>query len=214
MIDAGFMIAQQQLAQTDASPVRVVALGTSHTARGGWQRPLADALARCLARPVDVVNRGKSGAGSQWGRTQVAAIAATGPDIVLIEFAANDAALHAGVSLTRSRQNIAEIVNGLRARLPAVRIILMAMNPVSGLRGALRPSLDAYEDAYRDLAAELNIAFVDHRPAWRARSAGDLRRAIPDGVHADPMVATGVIVPALAATICRPDAPRPLGGAP
>ena len=196
-----FLIAAQ-LTQQQESSLRVVALGTSHTARGGWQQPLADALTRCLATHVDVLNHGKSGANSHWGVTEAARISPAQPDVVLIEFAANDASLHGGVSISRSRENITTIVNELRTKRPTVRIILMAMNPVSGMRGALRPLLDRYDDLYRDLAETLHVEFVDHRPAWHTMSAGALRAAIPDGLHPSERTAAEVIVPALTERIC------------
>lgn len=205
MIVPEFVIAEQ-LAQTQAPTIRVVALGTSHTARGGWQQPLANALTRCLAKQVNVLNHGKSGANSQWGVTQASQIAAVEPDIVLIEFAANDASLHGGVSISRSRENITTIVNKLRARHPTVRIILMAMNPAGGMRGALRPLLDRYYDIYRDVADTLHLEFIDYRPAWRKMRAADLRTAIPDGLHPDENAASQIIVPALTQRLCNSSA--------
>jgi len=191
-----------EVMQVEAHPLRIVALGTSHTARGGWQRPLADALKTCLGRPVDVINHGKSGANSQWGLGQVPQVAAASPDIVLIEFGANDAALHSGVSEAASRANITAMVRELRSRVPGVRIILMAMNPMHGLRGVLRPWLDDYYDMHRALAAVLGVEFVDHRPAWLRMSADDRDRVIPDGAHPDAAAAAGIVVPALADLIC------------
>jgi len=191
-----------EVVQVEAQSLRIIALGTSHTARGGWQRPLADALKTCLGRPVDVIDHGKSGANSQWGLGQVPQVAAASPDIVLIEFGANDAALHSGVSEAASRTNITAMVRELRSRVPGVRIILMAMNPMHGLRGALRPWLDDYYDMHRALAAALGVEFVDHRPAWRRMSADDRDRVIPDGVHPDAAAAAGIVVPALADLIC------------
>ncbi len=190
-----------QLAQAQA-PIRILTLGTSHTARGGWQEPLARRLKACLGKPVDTVNRGKSGANSHWGVEQAEAAAAERPDIVLIEFSANDASLHNGVSLAEARDNITTIVNELRAKAPDVRIILMAMNPMSGLRGALRPSLDRYDDLYRELSGTLRVEFVDHRPAWRTLGDSALIAAIPDGVHPNESNAAAIIVPALARAIC------------
>jgi acyl-CoA thioesterase I len=202
MIGPEFAIAVQ-LAQEQTS-LRIVTLGTSLTARGGWQGPLGDQLTRCLAKPVDVVNHGKSGANSRWGVGEVATVAAARPDIVLIEFSANDATLHGGLSLAASRDNITSIVNGLRAQRADVRIVLMAMNPMNGLHGVMRPALDTYYDLYRDLAATLRVEFIDHRPAWQRLEAHALEAAIPDGVHPKEREAAEIIAPTLARAICGP----------
>jgi acyl-CoA thioesterase I len=195
-----------QLVQGEAQPTRIVTLGTSLTATGGWQTPLADRLTRCLRKPVDIVNHGKSGANSQWGLSEIANVAAARPDIVLIEFSANDASLHGGVSLATSRANITTIVNDLRTQAPGVRIVLMAMNPMHGLRGAMRPALDDYYDLYRELAGSLGIAFVDLRPAWRRLSDSELKAAIPDGIHPNDTEATKIMMPTLAQAICGANA--------
>lgn len=184
------------------NPTRIVTLGTSLTARGEWQAALAERLTECLARPVQIVNHGRNGANSQWGVGEIGAVSAEQPDIVLIEFSANDASLQNGVTRASARDNITTIVNGLRAQRPNVRIILMAMNPMNGLRGAVRPSLDDYYDLYRDLAKSLHVEFVDHRPAWRRLSESELEEAIPDGVHPTEEKASAIMAPVLADAIC------------
>jgi lysophospholipase L1-like esterase len=187
--------AQATTQQSPEFAIRVVAFGTSLTARGGWQQALETQLARCLRMKVDVVTLARSGAGSDWGVQSVASVVEADPDVVLIEFSANDAALHRGVGFDKSRDNIRAIVGTIRERRPDARIFLMAMNPAYGWRKLIRPYLDAYYDSYRPLSQELKIGFVDHRPAWKALTETELQSAIPDGVHPDPKVAATLIVP-------------------
>ena len=67
--------------------------------------------------------------------------------------------------------------------------------PVSGLRGMIRPFLGQYEEMHAAVARKLGAGFIDHRPAWARLSDDELAKAIADGTHPDPAVASRVIVP-------------------
>jgi acyl-CoA thioesterase I len=173
---------------------QVVALGTSLTAIGGWHKTLETELARAFAGEVSVDIVAKNGANSQWGISALPSVIALAPDIVLMEFASNDAALHRGMHLGKSCNNIRTIVRALDAS-GCRKIILMAMSPLMGWRRAVRPCLNLYYDSYRDLAAELGVSFIDHRPGWAKLSRRQLATALPDGSHPDPAIAGTIIVP-------------------
>jgi acyl-CoA thioesterase I len=187
-------------------PVKVVTLGTSLSARGGWQEPLRHSLATCLNRDVAVVNLAKSGMTSEWGLTQIDKVVAERPDIVLVEFAVNDADVTELISLGRSGANMTEIVSRLRESETRPAVYVMAMNPVSGLRGMIRPFLWDYEEIHAAVAKKLGAGFIDHRPAWARLSDDEITEAIPDGTHPNPATTSRVIVPglvrALAASGC------------
>lgn len=176
-------------------PLRIVVLGTSLTAWYDWPDRLGADLAECLGRLVEVGTVAKGGMGSEWGLGQVAAVAALAPDIVLMEFAINDADLRRMTSLSASTQTHRRLVADLRAARPGVRIVLMTMNPARGLRGALRPRLGAWYAGYRALAAELDTGLVDLYPRWLARQ--NPAEGTGDGVHPDPDVTAGMILPVL-----------------
>ena len=189
-----------------AGPIKIVTLGTSLSARGGWQEPLRRSLSTCLSTDVSVVNMAKSGMTSEWGLTQVDRVVAERPDIVLVEFAVNDADATEFISLRRSTANMSEIISRLRDSQTRPAIYVMAMNPVSGLRGMIRPFLARYEEMHAAVAKKLGAGFIDHRPAWARLSTEQLAEAITDGTHPDPAVAGRVMVPvlvdALAASGC------------
>ena len=176
----------------DTRVTTIAALGTSLTKDGGWVADLEKNLRDCGATGARVLNFGGSGMTSEWGRTQVEAIRASAPDVLLIEFAINDAHLLKGMSRTRAKENIEAIVAGVRRDRPSVRIILLSMNPVHGLRGWMRPLYDWYNDDYGPLARSLGAEWIDLRPAWRM-SGLDLDDAIPDGVHPKGEVAQKVM---------------------
>lgn len=194
-------------APAQAPDLRFVVFGTSLTAGDEWPRALTERLGACLGQPVALQNLAKSGENSNWGLRHIDEVAAQNPDLVTIEFSANDAALHNLITFSRSQENIRAMVRRLRQTTKTVRIVLMAMNPMHGLRGRwLRPRLDTFYDSYVALAAELGVAFVDHRPAWNGMSKEALFASIPDGVHPREDAAARIIVPTLLKAIA-PDCP-------
>ncbi|MGO7335828.1 SGNH/GDSL hydrolase family protein [Rhizobium leguminosarum] len=183
--------------QADDMTYKIVTFGTSLTERGGWQLPLQDALSKCLGRPVLVDSVARSGATSEWALEKIGDVIAAKPDVVLVEFYANDAALNRFMTVGRSRQNMAMILGQLKQQLPHARIIVMGMNPIFGLRGFIRPFINSYIDAHRQLAIEMGLDFYDNQPAWAELSPDELAAAIPDGSHPLPPAASTVIVPGL-----------------
>lgn len=178
-------------------PARVTVLGTSLTARYDWPARLEAACGGGLT--VSAV--AQSGALSSWGLEQVARVSGTAPDVVLIEMSSNDADLTDGLWLRDSEANIRAIVTRLREADPEVAVVLMSMSPAQGLRGLVRPRFGAYADMYGRLADELELGYVDLRARWLAlpRAARGLRE---DGLHPEPEVAAGVIVPVLQGMLC------------
>lgn len=157
----------------------MVVLGTSLSHRAAWPDQLAEALPGCGLDPVTRITR--PGAGSDWGRDQLDAVAAAGPALVLIEFAINDADITDGLWLSESRQNHRDIALGLREWLPEARLVFLSMNAAHGLKGLLRPRLGRFYAMTAAVAAETGVDFVDLHQVWRAAPAR--RAAIPDGLH-------------------------------
>ncbi|WP_061933415.1 SGNH/GDSL hydrolase family protein [Aureimonas sp. AU22] len=190
-------IASAQAAPPGAGngPLRVATFGTSLTAIGGWQKPLAAAIEACIRGPVAVSNDGRSGAASDWGVEAVDRVAATRPDILFLEFAVNDAAINNLITVSSSVDNMRAIIGAFRRENPDVVVYVMSMNPVSGRRLWARPFRDRYEDAHRRLAEELGLRYIDHRPDWEKMGADALYLAIADGAHPTPGSATAIVVP-------------------
>lgn len=194
-------------AALQSEAMKIVTFGTSLTARGGWQEPLRRALSACRDSEVTIVNLAKSGMASDWGVTQIDKVLAERPDVVLVEFAVNDAALDRFLSLSESGANMEEIVTRLKAGESRPAVYVMAMSPVSGLRGLIRPFLGQYEDRHAEIARRLGVGFIDHRPAWAALSAEEIATAIADGTHPDPETAGRVMLPGLMRALAGPDCP-------
>lgn len=177
-------------------PLRLTAFGTSLTRNGVWPEAVAETLAACLGRPVAVARVAEAGVNSGWGVEQAAAVAATAPDLVLIEFAINDADLRDGVGIRQSQANLRAILALLSGTRTEALPVIASTSPATGLRGWARPFLGRYEAAARNVAAESGAGFFDGAARWRAVLApGDL----PDGLHPAAEAERRVLVPALTA---------------
>ena len=178
-------------AQLPDRPLRIVAFGTSLTVGSFWPERLAADLARCLGHPVTAGRIAKSGAGSDWGLTQVARVLEAQPDIVVVEFAINDADLFGGLSLDTSIARHLQLIGQLTGGEDAPAILLMTTNPVApGWRSLQRPRLAAYYRSYRALAAQTGSALADLWPRWVAPIGGD-------GLHPDPEAEAALALPVL-----------------
>src|SRR3546814_6044973 len=109
-------------AAAEARAFKVVTFGTSITARGGWQEPLAAALSDGLARPVEIVKIGGPGQASDWGLANAERVGALKPNLVIVEFAINDADLRHWMGLDASRANTTALIRRLRRESPGARI--------------------------------------------------------------------------------------------
>ncbi len=179
------------------APVTVIFIGTSLTAGDPWPDLVIERLRDCVAHPLRARQIAEGGVTSAWGLSQTQAVIAAVPDLVVLEFAINDADLRRGLSLSDSRDNHRTLLARLKQGLPKARIILMTTNPATGLRRLLRPRLAAYYAQYRTLAAEMDVGLIDLYPRWLAlpRAA----QGLTDGVHPAPDSAALVIVPVVTA---------------
>lgn len=190
--------------ETDASkPLRIVSFGTSLTNRGGWQVPLQTSLSACMNRPVEVLTVAQSGATSDWAVSHLDDVIQLKPDVVLIEFYANDAAVNRLVTRTRSRTNIELVFDRLKTELPQTRVIMTRMNPMAGMRGSMRPLLEWYIDMQRNEALKRSFEYVDYYVGWSTLTEKELEAAIPDGLHPHPDIAARIITSIMTPYLCN-----------
>ena len=178
------------------APIAIAFMGTSLTAGSIWPDRVADALAICVARPVWALRFAQGGATSVWGVGQIETVIAADPDIIVIEFAINDADLRNGLLLATSADTHHAILTRLKQALPEARIVLMTTNPTLGVRQLLRPRLPAYYALYRQLAADHDTGLVDLTARWLALP--DFAQKLTDGVHPTEAAAISVVVPVVA----------------
>lgn len=195
--------AHDSLAGSDAAgkndaEVTLLALGTSLTANYQWPHELAKQLSRCLARKVDIEILAVAGANSSQAAKQFGSRRNLRPDIILMEFASNDADFMDGLGLEKSRSNHKALLGRIREESPRAQVVLMTMNPAFGPRGWVRPQLIEYYEMYRKLAASNDVVLVDLAPTWsESLAATDHKAQLPDGLHPTQTAASRIILPAL-----------------
>lgn len=175
--------------------LRLAVLGTSLTSNYSWPDEVATLMAECSGRTVQLRRIAEAGVNSNWALDNVERVIAEAPDIVVIEFAINDADLLDGVWYQDSMSNHRELVRLLRESVPEAKIVMMTMSHAHGARGLVRPFLARYYSGYVAVADQTNIDLIDLFPRWLARKRLGLR--FSDGLHPDDDVATQVVSEAM-----------------
>ncbi|NPV47089.1 MAG: hypothetical protein HPY69_09015 [Armatimonadetes bacterium] len=194
-----------------AKPFTIVAFGDSTTAPRGELTVYPMLLERALAAvtpPIKIINSGAPSDSTREARARFSAdVLAHAPDLVIMQFGINDAAIDVWrgarrprIGLTDYAANLAAMVRELRRR--RVGIILMTPNPLrwtpelramygqppynpdhpDGLNGLL----PRYAQKVRDIAGRYDVPLVDSFTAFReygevpGQSVDDL---LLDGMH-------------------------------
>jgi len=160
-------------------------MGTSLTG-GTWRWPdvmMSDWLNKEFPGQVTCFNEGVGASSSSVGPNNDPALSGIGkrpsvvahkPDVVLIEFATNDAYLPYKISPEESKKNLL-IINYILANNSNTEIILQTMNIVINKAGTApnatdRPMLAEYIQGYRDVANTRTLLLVDHYPVADGKS--------------------------------------------
>ena len=186
------------LASEPESPIRILLLGTSITARGDWPEGLQTALSECSTHPLRISRLARAGGSSDWGVTALKAHltnpAMPRPDIVVIEFTVNDASVWHGLPLSISRKRTLELIAAIRAEQSVP--FLATMNPAWGRNALERLGQSRYQAVYRDLALETGSGLIDSIPDWQALSEAERRLMLPDGLHPTAAGMEKIVIPA------------------
>lgn len=181
---------------------RLLFVGTSLTAVGTWPDAVARAVAACRDGPVVVKRIAKPGANSDWGAAQAEQIQSARADVVVVEFIANDAALHRGVWRARSAENHRAIIEAARSG-GARAVLLVVTGPVRGVHRILRYFLDDYAALYLELDDGDAVRAVDTRAFWPV-DPDTLASLIPDGLHPTDAAMERHVGEAVSARLCFP----------
>jgi acyl-CoA thioesterase-1 len=145
-----------------AGPRTVVFFGDSLTAGYGLEDPAADAFPALIQKKIEaaglpwrVVNAGLSGETTAGGLRRVDWILRQPVDVFVLALGGNDGLR--GIDPVTSRANLQGIIDKVRARAPAARIVLagMTMPPSMG-----EDYVRAFHDMYPDLAKKNALALV------------------------------------------------------
>ena len=183
--------------------LRITVLGTSLSSANRYQWPdiVGARVSTRLGRPVNVERITQPGATSAWGVDQIDRVLATNPDIVLVEFAVNDADARNFLTVGGSMAQHEQIFVALRSRGHKPAVVLLTMNPAFGPRAWLRPFLSRYYAEYVALAERNDTGMVDLYARWRAFPDAALH--FNDGLHPSDTAATLVIVGPVVDAITR-----------
>lgn len=181
--------------------LRIVAFGTSLTRNAVWPDRVASVLSACGVPQVSVEKVARPGAGSDWGLSALDAVAQARPDLVIIEFAMNDADLFDGVMPWTSRHNHLALIEGVRRVAPRGGVLLLTTNGPVGRARLQRPFAARYQALYGEIADQAAVGLVDGYGLWAA--SGLLRGAVRDGVHPDPEVEAGLLTAPIVAAIAK-----------
>ena len=182
-----------------SGPLKIAVFGTSLSARANWPDELATALHDCGLVDTEVRRFAQAGANSSWGVAHLEWLGYYSPDLVIVEFAMNDADVVDGLWPGNSRSNLDEIVTRLRRKAPDVAIMLLSTNPVTGWARLKRPFLGRYYTDYLAISAQQDIGLLDGYGRWMqlpGRAAD-----IPDGVHPVPDVEARLLTRPIAEAI-------------
>ena len=179
----------------------LVTYGTSLTAGGAWVGQLKTALDKAYPDRATVINSGAGAMWSTWGVENLdQRVIAKKPDMVLIEFAINDAYLDYKTSVARARKNLENMIDRILHSKASCEIVLMVMNPPIKVHLQRRPKIKDYYQMYREVAQARKLRLLDHYPAWQKILESDPKRFdayVPDGIHPAPSGCQAVITPAI-----------------
>lgn len=170
----------------------VVVYGTSLTAGGAWAVAMKDWFEAQYPGQVTFYNSAGPGQNSDWGLKNLQKrVLNYQPDLVLVEFAYNDAHEKFKMPVARGATNLDKIVDLIKESRPECDVVLQVMNvgwdaPNGKLSHSSRPELNAFNDNYRTCAATKGLAVLDHFPVWLKLHETDqsrYERFVPDGTH-------------------------------
>jgi lysophospholipase L1-like esterase len=185
----------------------VVAYGTSVTKYGYWVTAMQEWFEKEYPGKVTVINSGGPGQNSNWGLAAVQAqVLDHHPDLVLIEFAINDAHVRFKIPVEQAKSNLEKMIASIRAQNPQTAIVLQTMNALwdnekgFGKGDSDRPKLNDFNENYRKVAAEQSLPLVDNYPMWLEMKQKDYARfqsVVPDGTHPNKFGSLAVTWPNL-----------------
>ncbi|WP_269523103.1 SGNH/GDSL hydrolase family protein [Coraliomargarita parva] len=178
--------------------------GTSLTAHGAWNRLLTAELKARYPGLVTAYNNSGSGKNSKWGLEHLEEnVLSKNPDTVFLEFSVNDAVARFKLTPEETKANLNLMIDRILANNPDCEIILQVMNPVidrpKGHKG-WRPTLEACQENYREVAAERGFLLIDYMPAWTElleKDEATFREYVPDGLHPAENGYRAIVMPIL-----------------
>lgn len=179
----------------------VLFIGTSLTA--GYGVDPDDAFPAVVGRMLDsaghparIVNAGVSGETSAGAKTRIDWVLRQPADVIVLETGANDGLR--GLAVSAARENIQAILDHIRAKQPAARVLLVQMEAPPNLGGAYTRGFHAM---YPELARQNGVELV---PFLLEGVAGIASLNQDDGIHPNRAGARIVARTVYSALVKRP----------
>ena len=172
-------------AATPAAFSTMVFFGDSLTAGYGLDNPLADSYPGVIQQKIEaahlpwhVINAGLSGETSAGGLRRIDWVLRQPVDIFFLALGANDGLR--GIDPAVTAKNLGEIIDHVRAKYPAARIVVAGMQMPRSMGDAYTKDYDA---VFAQVAAEKHATLV---PFLLAGVGGHPELNQADGIHPNP----------------------------
>ena len=180
----------------ERAPLRVLLLGTSLSSNAAWPADLIREVDERCGIDISITVVAAPGMTSDWGVRALDGIDVQKVDLLVVEFAINDARFVVGVPMDRSRANVSTLLTALGPRPPPASVLLVT-NPATGVDRLFRWRLNSYYAAHREVAADSGAVIIDGTDRWSERLNG-----VRDGIHPDPKVESSIYTPLLVDHLC------------
>ena len=129
-----------------------------------------------MSLPYKVINGGVSGETTAGGNQRIDFVLKQQPvDVFVLELGANDGLR--GIPLTETRKNLQSIVDKVKAKYPAAKLVLAGMQIPPNMG---QPYASDFSNIYPELAKKNNMTLI---PFLLARVGGEARLNQQDGIH-------------------------------
>ena len=186
-------------------PQKLVAYGTSLTETGGWVDILRTHLTDRYGENATVINSAKSAMWSGWGVENLdERVISLDPDLVILEFAVNDAFLEYQTSVEKARSNMLDMIGRIKKHNRKCEIVIFVTNPMADVHLERRPDYLSYYEENRAIAKENKLRLADTFPVWKALLDMDPKvyfSLVPDKIHPREPGSLLVTVPVIEAAL-------------
>lgn len=173
----------QQTVKKEVSKKTILFFGNSITA--GYQLDLSEAFPALIQERLDslgldykTVNAGLSGETTASGNSRVEWVMKNPMDIFVLELGANDGLR--GISTEETRKNLEAIIEKVRQKYPACKILLAGMQIPPNMG---QDYTSNFQKIYPSLAEKYNIPLI---PFLLEGVAGNPELNLEDGIHPTP----------------------------
>lgn len=179
---------------------KIVVYGTSlSAAKDGWAAMLEDSLNVLYPGKAEVINSAQAAMWSTWGVENLRErVLEQKPDMVIIEFAMNDAYLPYATSIEAARLNLEYMIFRIRELYKDCSIVIQVMNMPIAEHKVQRPNIELYYQLYRKEAQKLKVTLIDHYDYWvplLEKGEDKFLEYVPDGIHPDINAQRELVLP-------------------